>query len=423
MREYIAEKYRGQKATLSLDTDALKAFDDVIDLSIGDTDFVTDTRIIHAAMEDAERGYTRYGDPQGDPELISAIQKAWFEDFHQNLNRDDILVTASSCMGMQLALMATLNPGDEVLVLGPYFGVYAQQIAVAGGVCVEVPTDAKHGFCIVEDSIERAVTDRTRGIIVNTPCNPTGSALSLDDMKKLADAGCWSRSALTNTISDDDAFAALQGAAIAWNASVFTYMKSAEKNEGVTCMAYDLTKDTFVSAEAYSNNDMAIAAASRNPERAAMVLDLIKYDTYLNRLLLLGVEGVHYSINNATGEYTKLEKNGDYPPLSVSVSWAVKNGNLTESGTPERELVMTDSWAERVKSNPTVTFVFDDSEISEYVSAVNSVLGEYIGMLQLGLVDDVDKTIDEMLSRIYDAGMQEVYDEFYRQYEAWYQTR
>ena len=58
-----------------------------------------------------------------------------------------------------------------------------------------------------------------------------------------------------------------------------------------------------------------------------------------------------------------------------------------------------------------------------YFSAVNSVLGEYIGMLQLGLVDDVDKTIDEMLSRIYDAGMQEVYDEFYRQYEAWYQTR
>ena len=105
------------------------------------------------------------------------------------------------------------------------------------------------------------------------------------------------------------------------------------------------------------------------------------------------------------------------------MSWAVKNGNLTESGTPERELVITDSWAERVKSNPTVTFVFDDSEISEYVSAVNSVLGEYIGMLQLGLVDDVDKTIDEMLSRIYDAGMQEVYDEFYRQYEAWYQTR
>jgi putative aldouronate transport system substrate-binding protein len=243
------------------------------------------------------------------------------------------------------------------------------------------------------------------------------------DMKKLADAGCWSRSALTNTISDDDAFAALQGAAIAWNASVFTYMKSAEKNEGVTCMAYDLTKDTFVSAEAYSNNDMAIAAASRNPERAAMVLDLIKYDTYLNRLLLLGIEGVHYSINNETGEYTKLEKNGDYPPLSVSVAWAVKNGNLTESGTPERELAITDEWAKRVKSNPTVTFVFDDSEISEYVSAVNSVLGEYTGMLQLGLVDDVDATVDEMLSRIYDAGMQEVYDEFYRQYDAWYQTR
>ncbi len=243
------------------------------------------------------------------------------------------------------------------------------------------------------------------------------------EMKKLADAGCWSRSALTNTISDDDAFAALQGAAIAWNASVFTYMKTAEQTEGVRCTAYDLTKDNFVSAEAYSNNDMAIAAASKNPERAAMVLDLIKYDTYLNRLLLLGVEGTHYSIDNTTGEYTKLEKNGDYPPLSVSVAWAVKNGNLTESGTPERELVITDGWAKRVMSNPTVTFVFDDSNVAEYMSAVNSILEEYIGMLQLGLVDDVDATIDEMLSRVNDAGMSEVYDEFYRQYDAWYQTR
>ena len=72
------------------------------------------------------------------------------------------------------------------------------------------------------------------------------------DMKTLADAGCWSRSALTNTISDDDAFASLQGASIAWNTSVFTYMKRAEENEGVECMAYDLTKDNLVTAEAYS---------------------------------------------------------------------------------------------------------------------------------------------------------------------------
>ncbi len=243
------------------------------------------------------------------------------------------------------------------------------------------------------------------------------------DMKKLADAGCWSRSALTNTISDEEAFAALQGASIPWNMSIFTYMENAEKTEGVVCAAYDLTKDHFVGCEAYSNNAMAIASSSRNPERAAMVLDLIKFDTYLNRLMILGVEGVHYNINEETGEYTAAEKVADFPVFGPSVSWAIKNGNLTEAGVPEREQKITDGWMTRVKTNPTITFVFDDTNVSMYTSAVSSVLSEYVGMLQLGLVDDVDATMDEMIARCYEAGLQEVIDELYRQYDEWYATR
>lgn len=131
------------------------------------------------------------------------------------------------------------------------------------------------------------------------------------DMKEMADAGCWSRGALTNTVTDDDAFGNLQGASIAWNASVFTYMEQAEKTEGVQCMAYDLTDGHLVGAEAYSNNDMAIAAGSANPERAAMVLDLIKCDTYLNTLICLGIEGEHYSMDE-NGNYTALEKSRVY---------------------------------------------------------------------------------------------------------------
>lgn len=242
------------------------------------------------------------------------------------------------------------------------------------------------------------------------------------DMKEMADAGCWSRSALTNTVTDDDAFGALQGASIAWNASVFTYMKQAEQTEGVRCAAYDLTTDHFVGCEAYSNNDMAITASSKNPERAAMVLDLIKFDTTLNRLIMLGVENVHYTINE-NDEYVKTEKSGDFAPTSVSASWAVKNGNLVEAGAPEREQAMSDAWLERVKSNPTVTFVFDDANVKSYMNAVDTILQDYVPMLELGLVDDVDKTIDEMINKCYDAGLQNVYDEFYAQYEAWYATR
>ncbi|MBO5033625.1 MAG: ABC transporter substrate-binding protein [Lachnospiraceae bacterium] len=242
------------------------------------------------------------------------------------------------------------------------------------------------------------------------------------DMKEMADAGCWSRSALTNTVTDDDAFGNLQGASIAWNGSVFTYMEQAEQTEGVECMAYDLTTDHLVGAEAYSNNDMAIAAGSKNPERAAMVLDLIKFDSYLNRLLVLGIEGEHYTIDDQ-GQYTETDKAADFAAFSISASWAIKNGDLNEAGTPEREKAVTDEWEKRVQMNPTINFVFDDTSVKSYVSAVTAVLTDYVPMLELGLVDDVDTTLDEMIQKCYDSGLQEIYDEFYAQYDAWKATR
>lgn len=242
------------------------------------------------------------------------------------------------------------------------------------------------------------------------------------DMKKLADAGCWSRSALTNTVTDDDAFGALQGASIAWNGSVITYVKQAEQSDGVKCALYDLTTDHFVGCEAFSNNDMAIAAGSKNPERAAMVLDLIKFDTYLNRLLILGVEGEHYSID-ADGYYTELEKSSDFAAYAISASWAIKNSDLHEDGADPRMQAISDSWAGRVENNPTITFVFDTTPVDSYVAAVKVVLNDYVPMLELGLVDDVDKTLDEMIQKCYESGLQEVKDEFNKQYEAWYATR
>ena len=242
------------------------------------------------------------------------------------------------------------------------------------------------------------------------------------DMKTLADAGCWSRSALTNTVTDDDAFGALQGASIAWNGSVITYVKQAEQSDGVKCAIYDLTTDHFVGCEAFSNNDMAIAAGSKNPERAAMVLDLLKFDTYLNRLWILGIEGEHYSIDDA-GNYTELDKSSDFAAYAISASWAIKNADLHEAGADPRMQAVSDAWAERVENNPTITFVFDTTPVDSYLSAVKVVLDDYVPMLELGLVDDVDATLDEMIQKCYDSGLQTVKDEFVSQYEAWYATR
>ena len=185
-RNFIAKRFQSAGTGLTLDTAALAKYKDIVDLSIGDTDFTTDEAIINAAFRDAKAGHTHYGDPKGDPELISAVCKAWEEDFDQTLPRDHVLVSASSCLGMSLAMFAILDPGDEVIVFSPYFALYRAQIELAGGVCVDVPTYAEEDYAISEERLRAAITPRTKAIIFNNPTNPTGMGYDLSTMEMLA---------------------------------------------------------------------------------------------------------------------------------------------------------------------------------------------------------------------------------------------
>lgn len=186
MNRYIAGRFQSLHAGLSLDTEALRRYPDVIDLSIGDTDFTTDRRIIDAAFADAANGHTHYGDPKGDPELIDALCRAWQEDFGQAVDKKEVLITASSCMGMAQVLFSILNPGDEVLVFGPYFAVYRQQIEMADGKAVEIITRESEAYCPQKQDVLAAITERTRAMIVNTPANPTGAAYPMKTLAMLA---------------------------------------------------------------------------------------------------------------------------------------------------------------------------------------------------------------------------------------------
>lgn len=183
--EFIAKRFRETSGRLTLNMEALRRFDDVIDLSIGDTDFTTDDRVIDAAFRDARAGYTHYGDPKGDPELIDAIRRAWREDFAQELSPDEVIVTASGLIGMALVMFATLDPGDEAIVFSPYFAIYREQIELAGGVCVEVPTYAEEGYAISEERLRAAITPRTRLLVLNNPVNPTGAAYGREELELL----------------------------------------------------------------------------------------------------------------------------------------------------------------------------------------------------------------------------------------------
>ena len=186
MKNYIAKRFQHTAGGLSLNTAALEKYSDVIDLSIGDTDFTTDRAIIDAAYRDACAGHTHYGDPRGDKELIGEVCKAWQEDFGQALSPDHVLITASSCLGMALVMFSILDPGDEVIVFSPYFPMYRTQIEMAGGVCVDVPTYASEDYAIDESRLRAAITPRTKAIIFNNPTNPTGMAYGNDTLEMLA---------------------------------------------------------------------------------------------------------------------------------------------------------------------------------------------------------------------------------------------
>lgn len=186
MERFIAKRHLSARAGLSLDTAALARFDDVIDLSIGDTDYVTDPRIIERAFVDAKAGHTHYGHPKGDPELITKLSQAWEEDWGQALPESEVMVTASSCLGMALVMLSIIDPGDEVIVFSPYFTPYIDQIELAGGVCIDVETHAADNYRIREETLEAAVSPQTKAIIFNNPNNPTGMGYEDRDLDVLA---------------------------------------------------------------------------------------------------------------------------------------------------------------------------------------------------------------------------------------------
>ena len=99
---------------------------------------------------------------------------------------EEVFVCTSACLGMFLALEAVLDEGDEVLLPAPYFTPYLQQVEMAGGVAVELPTYEEEDFQIDMPRLEERITPRTKAIILNSPCNPTGSCLSAVTMEKIA---------------------------------------------------------------------------------------------------------------------------------------------------------------------------------------------------------------------------------------------
>ena len=160
---------------------------DVINLSVGEPDFTPPIHALEAGWQAAKEGKTHYAPTNGIPELREALtQKAYREyDLSYDPN-SEILITVGGTEAIFSALIALINPGDEVLIPNPGFVCYEPCVLLAGGVPVSVPLLEKNGFKPSIDEVMSLITEKSRVMILNYPNNPTGAVLSHDEVAALA---------------------------------------------------------------------------------------------------------------------------------------------------------------------------------------------------------------------------------------------
>src|SRR3954469_7133897 len=167
---------------------ALKAAGrNVIGLGAGEPDFDTPANIKLAAIRAVEAGKTKYTDVGGIPELKAAIIAKFKRENGLTYKRDQIIVSTGGKQVLYNALVATLNPGDEVIIPAPYWVSYPEMVLLAGGEPVAVATTMETGFKMTAAALERAITPKTKWLILNSPSNPTGAAYTKSELKALTD--------------------------------------------------------------------------------------------------------------------------------------------------------------------------------------------------------------------------------------------
>ena len=159
---------------------------DVISLSAGEPDFDTPENIKRAAIEAITRGETKYTAVDGIDELKEAIIDKFSRDNNLNFLKENISVAPGGKTIIYNAMVATLNPGDEVIIPKPFWVSYPDIVKLAGGTPVTIETSRDSNFKITADDLEKNITKNTKWIIINSPSNPTGEVYSSEELQSLA---------------------------------------------------------------------------------------------------------------------------------------------------------------------------------------------------------------------------------------------
>mgnify|MGYP003343730852 FL=1 len=168
---------------------------DVVDLGAGEPDFATPEHVKAAAHAALDANFTKYTPSAGVMELREAVVHRYKADYGVDFKAEEVIITAGAKQALYNAAMVLFGPGDEVITHGPFWPSIGDQIKLADATPVLVQTHMEDGFTIHADPIINAITPKTKGILINSPCNPTGALVSEAEMAKIADAakakGLW----------------------------------------------------------------------------------------------------------------------------------------------------------------------------------------------------------------------------------------
>ena len=188
MRDFVNKKCKlMQPSGIRKFFDIVRETEGAISLGVGEPDFVTPWKVRSAAITSLQRGYTQYTGNRGLPALLQLISRYLEERFSLSYDPKHILVTVGGSEAIDLALRACVEHGDEVLIPDPAYVSYSPLVALSDGVPVHVECREEDNFVIKPEYLEKAITTKTKAIILTYPNNPTGAIMTQEELEKIAE--------------------------------------------------------------------------------------------------------------------------------------------------------------------------------------------------------------------------------------------
>ena len=187
MRDFVNKKAKLiQPSGIRKFFDIVSVTEGAISLGVGEPDFVTPWKVRSAAITSLQRGYTQYTGNRGLPQLRELISRYLSERFSLEYAPEHILVTVGGSEAIDLALRACIEPDEEVLIPDPAYVSYSPLVSMTGGVAVHVECHEEDNFILKPEYLEKAITTKTKAIILTYPNNPTGAIMTEEELKAIA---------------------------------------------------------------------------------------------------------------------------------------------------------------------------------------------------------------------------------------------